>query len=116
MAEFMMIICDNEIEKGEVSVEVTREHYEKVGEWWNEHEKAGRILPGGRRLRETSTAMTVRLTKGQPVMISDGPFAETKEQVGGFGILSVPDMQAAVDLVSTWPGLAETIEIRPIAG
>jgi hypothetical protein len=55
----------------------------------------------------------VRVTGGK-AKLTDGPFAETKEQIGGFGILNVPDMQAAIDLVSTWPGLDETVEIRPV--
>jgi hypothetical protein len=45
----------------------------------------------------------------------DGPFAETKEQIGGYALLDVPDMAAAVELVKTWPGLPGTkIEIRPV--
>ena len=57
----------------------------------------------------------MRVTGGK-ARITDGPFAETKEQIGGFGILNVPDMQAALDLVSTWPGMMETIEISPVLG
>ena len=46
--------------------------------------------------------------------MTDGPFAETKEAIGGFGLINAPDMQAAVELVKTWPGLPITIEIRPV--
>jgi hypothetical protein len=110
----MMILCDVEADKAAMSPGEIRAHYERVSAWWTEHEKAGRILPQvARRLQPGRTAKTVRVGGSKP-MVSDGPFAETKETIGGFGILTVPDMQAAVDLVSTWPGLAETIEIRPV--
>jgi hypothetical protein len=114
MPEFMMILCDVEAEKAAVPPEELRAHYQRVGAWWDEHVKAGRIVGGfSRRLQPGRTAKTLRVGRGTP-KITDGPFAETKETVGGFGILNVPDMQAAVDLVSTWPGLDETIEIRPV--
>jgi hypothetical protein len=117
MPEFMMILCDVEGEKAKMAPEDVRAHYERVGAWWQEHEKAGRIVAGvARRLQGTNKAKTVRVARGRAPMVSDGPFAETKEQIGGFGILNVPDMQSAVDVVSTWPGLAETIEIRPVLG
>jgi hypothetical protein len=110
----MMFLCDVEEEKAKFSPEEIRGHYERVGKWWDEHEAAGRIVAGvARRLKPGRTAKTLRVGRGTP-KISDGPFAETKETVGGFGILNVPDMQAAIDLVSTWPGLDETIEIRPV--
>ena len=115
MPEYMMIICDVEADKANVPAEVTQAHYERVSAWWNGHEREGRIVAGvARRLQRTGKAKTVRIDGNGKASLTDGPFAETKEQIGGFGILNVPDMQAAVDLVSTWPGLAETIEIRPV--
>jgi hypothetical protein len=76
----------------------------------------GRIVAGvARRLQGTNKAKTVRVGPGS-VVVTDGPFAETKEQMGGFGILNVPDMAAALELASTWPGMMETIEIRPVLG
>ena len=114
MPEFMMILCDIESEKAAIPADKIAEHYRHVGEWWQEHERAGRIVAGvQRRLRGARTAKTVRVGGGK-ASVTDGPFAETKEQIGGFGILNVPDMEAAIALVSTWPGLAETIEIRPV--
>jgi hypothetical protein len=111
----MMFLCDVEGEKNQLPPEEVRAHYERVSARWTEHEKAGRIVSGvARRLQGTNKAKTVRVERGTRAVVTDGPFAETKEQIGGFGILNVPDMQAALDLVSTWPGLAETIEIRPV--
>ena len=114
MPEFVMFLADVEEEKAAFSAEEMAAHYERIGKWWDEHEAAGRIVAGrGNRLMPRRTAKTVRVGRGKAV-VSDGPFAETKETIGGFGLLNVPDMQAAIDLVSTWPGLAETIEIRPV--
>lgn len=116
MPEFMMFLCDDPVEKAKYSEEEIRGHYARVSAWWQEHEDAGRIVAGvQRRLQGANKAKTLRVGSGK-VAISDGPFAETKEQIGGFGILNVPDMQAAIDLISTWPGLAETIELRPVLG
>ena len=116
MPEFMMFLCDVEGEKASLPAEEVHAHYERVSAWWTEHEKAGRIVAGvARRLQGTNKAATVRVEQGKAI-VSDGPFVETKEQIGGFGILNVADMQAAIDLASTWPGLAETIEIRPVLG
>jgi hypothetical protein len=97
-----------------LSPDEIRAHYQRVSAWWTEHEEAGRIVSGvARRLQRTSRARTVRVGGGKAI-VTDGPFAETKEQMGGFGMLNVPDMEAAVALVSTWPGFNETIEIRPV--
>jgi hypothetical protein len=110
----MMILCDVEGEKAKLPSDEVRAHYERVSAWWTAHEEDGKIVSGaGKRLQGTEKAKTVRVVRGKAT-ITDGPFAETKEQIGGFGILNVPDMQAALDLVSTWPGMMETIEIRPV--
>ena len=116
MPEFLFFLCDVEGEKAKLPPEDVIAHYQRVSEWWTEHERAGRIVAGvARRLQGTDKAKTVR-AGGGAATVTDGPFAETKEQIGGFGLLNVPDMQAAIDLISTWPGMAETIEIRPVLG
>jgi hypothetical protein len=84
-------------------------------DWLDEHTAAGRVVDGGgRRLQSSRTARTVHLDGGRP-LVTDGPFVETKEQVGGFIVLNVPDMDAAVALVKTWPGVSGArIEVRPV--
>ena len=114
MPEFLMFICDDEVERAKLPAEAFAASYAKVGEWWGKHEAAGRIVAGmGRRLQATTTAKTVQVDAGT-ALVTDGPFAETKEQLGGFGILNVPDMAAAVELVKSWPGLPVSIEVRPV--
>jgi hypothetical protein len=72
-------------------------------------------MRAGERLRPVATATTVRFNNGQR-LISDGPFAETKEQLGGFYIIDAKDLDEAVAWASKMPHLADggAVEIRPI--
>lgn len=68
----------------------------------------------GGGLKGTAFATTVR-TKGGSQVVLDGPFAETKEQLGGYHIVEAPDMEAAIALARLIPLAAEgAIEIRPL--
>jgi hypothetical protein len=93
------------------SPEEIKRGYEAVGKWWEEHSAAGRIV-GGQELKSVRTATTVRKT-GDKITVTDGPFIESKESLGGFAIVDVPDLDAAIALAKSWPAL-ETLEIRPI--
>ena len=76
--------------------------------------KAGQWL-GGIKLQGVETAKTLR-AKGGKVVVTDGPFAETKEQLGGVVVLGLTDMNHAIELLSNHPALrfGVTIEVRPI--
>jgi hypothetical protein len=109
-----MIIAEAEKEREAVTPAQFQEAYAKVREWWTRNEDAGLIVrERGHRLQGARTARTVRINGSAPV-VTDGPFAETKETVGGYGIIEAPDMDAAVALVRSWPGLPVAIEVRPI--
>ena len=72
------------------------------------------VLQGGERLRPTPDATTVRVRDGE-VLTSDGPFAETKEQIGGFYLVDCKDLDEAIDVASKIPGARDgSIEVRPI--
>jgi hypothetical protein len=76
-------------------------------------QKAG-VLLGGSRLRPTSNATTVRVQGGK-AQVLNGPYAETKEQLGGYYMIEVPDLDAALSWAARCPGAATgTIEVRPI--
>jgi hypothetical protein len=77
--------------------------------------KEGHFGSEGMALQPSPTAKTLRWHKGK-VIVTDGPFAETKEQLGGVAVLEADDMARAVELVSKHPGLhyGATFEIRPI--
>jgi hypothetical protein len=72
------------------------------------------VLRGSNRLRPTSTATSVRVADGRRQVV-DGPFAETKEQLAGYYLIDVPDLDAALDWAARCPGAqCGTIEVRPI--
>jgi hypothetical protein len=72
------------------------------------------LLAGGAALQTTSSATTVRVRDGK-TMITDGPFAETKEQLAGFYILDCKDLDEAIAMAAKVPdAVAGSIEIRPV--
>jgi hypothetical protein len=79
-------------------------------------EMAGRgILVSGGRLRPDSDATTVRVRAGE-MLVSDGPFAETKEQVAGYTVLECADIDQAIDVAARHPtARIGTFELRPFA-
>jgi hypothetical protein len=77
--------------------------------------RANGHFKGGEMLRGPSTAMTLRYADGR-LVVTDGPFAETKEQLGGIMILEARDLNHAVELISKHPGAKfGPWEIRPAA-
>ena len=77
--------------------------------------KDGTMLADGAALQPSRTAKTLRWRNGK-VLVTDGPYAETREQLGGIGVVEARDMDHAVELFSKHPGLRYdvTFEIRPI--
>jgi hypothetical protein len=75
--------------------------------------KAG-VLLGGDRLQFTETATTVRIRDGKTNVVN-GPYAEAKEQLAGYYLIDVPDMDSALSWASRCPGAsAGTVEVRPL--
>jgi hypothetical protein len=75
--------------------------------------KAG-VLRGGNRLRPTSASTTVRVADGKTTVL-DGPYAETKEQLGGYFLIDVPNLDAALSWAERCPGASTgVVEVRPI--
>ena len=72
------------------------------------------VLQGGERLRLTSDATTVRVRNGE-VLATDGPFAETKEQLAGYFLVDCKDLDEAIEVAAQIPGARTArIEVRPI--
>ena len=80
-----------------------------------EQMKAVKVISGN-ALQPTSTATTVRGNGGQTIT-SDGPFAETKEQLGGYYLIDVKDLDEALEWAAKMPNIPSggTVEVRPIA-
>jgi len=76
--------------------------------------KQAGALKGSNRLQPTTTATTVRTVDGKSQVL-DGPYAESKEQLGGYFLIDVPDLDAAISWASRCPGSQHGIvEVRPI--
>jgi len=74
----------------------------------------GERMLGGNALQPTATATSVRVRDGER-LVTDGPFAETKEQLGGYYLLECKDLDEAIEWAARIPGAKSgTIEVRPI--
>jgi hypothetical protein len=97
-----------------IDPELAQTVYKKVYEWFVEN--GDKFADGGAELHPVTTATSVKHGDDGPVVV-DGPFNEAKEVVGGFSIIDVPDMDAAIALTKTWPHLefpGVAVEIRPV--
>jgi hypothetical protein len=75
---------------------------------------AAGIMRGGNALKPPETATTLRIAGGK-WQVEDGPFADTKEQLGGFVIIDVPDLDAALEWAARAPcATAGSVEVRPV--
>ena len=78
-------------------------------------QKAG-VLRGANRLRPSQAATTVRVQAGKTEVLN-GPFVETREQLGGYYVIEVPDLDAALSWAARCPGASHgVVEVRPVWG
>jgi hypothetical protein len=87
---------------------------------WMAYDKEVRdagILVSGESLADLVTATTVRVGQNGERVVTDGPFAETREVLGGFYVIDVPDLDAALDWAARCPGArgSGSIVVRPVA-
>jgi hypothetical protein len=81
---------------------------------FTEHIRSKNAYLGGEALEPTATATTVRVRDGQ-TLTTDGPFAETKEALGGYYLVEAKDLDEAIDFAARIPGAQNgSIEVRPI--
>jgi hypothetical protein len=75
--------------------------------------KAG-VYQGSNRLRDTPSATTVRIANGKSQVLN-GPYADTREQLGGYYLIDVPDLDAALSWAARCPGASHgVVEVRPV--
>ena len=97
-----------------------REDHAKSGAYWGAWmdyigalQKSG-LVKGGQGLQGPATATTVRVTDGKR-QVQDGPFADTKEQLGGFFMLDAPDLDTVLEWAARSPAAAYgCVEVRPV--
>jgi hypothetical protein len=91
-----------------------RQHYEEYREFTDQLRDSGQLVASN-RLVPAADAVTVRVRLGK-VSTTDGPFAETKEQFGGYYVIEARDMNEAIQIASRIPGARYgSVEVRPIA-
>ena len=106
--QYLLLIYDNEKRYRQGYDKAELEQYRAFGK------EFATAIKGGNALQPTATAKTVRLRNGKST-ISDGPFAETKEQLGGFYLVEASDIDEAAKIAAKIPGSRfGSIEVRPI--
>ena len=93
--------------------EAQKQMYDAFSRYGGDMREAG-VLRGGAELKPTHSATTVRVRNGKTVT-TDGPFAETKEQLGGYYLIDVADLDQAVHWAARCPAaVSGSIEVRPM--
>jgi hypothetical protein len=86
--------------------------YPAIDRWFGELAQKG-LMTGGEELQSARTATTVSWNGDQPIL-TDGPFIEAKETIGGYCVIEAPDLDAAIEIAKTWPAAGRQVEIRPV--
>ena len=111
--QYLLLIYGNESAMLNAPKEATSQTLAAYAAYTEAIKKSGAWVASN-RLRPTSEATTVRNPNGKKNVIN-GPFAETKEQLAGFYLIEVPDLDAALSWAARCPGAAHgSIEVRPI--
>ncbi len=117
MARYMLMFVNSDEGWESQSKEEMQRSYAEIGEWWRDLQSKG-VVRGGEELKPRRTATTVRRVNGA-MKVTDGPFIESKENVGGFALIDVPDLDQAIAIAKSWPlgepgRLDAAIEVRPV--
>ncbi|HKE39335.1 MAG TPA: YciI family protein [Casimicrobiaceae bacterium] len=111
--QYLLLIYGNEKTMLSATKEVAAKMMAAYTAYTEAMKKAG-IYIGGNRLKPTASATTVRAPDGKTSVV-DGPFAETKEQLGGYYMIEAADLDSALSWAARCPGAAHgAIEVRPI--
>ena len=107
---YMLMIChEGSSLPGPASIEADPRY-----RFWREEMTRRGVLRGGARLRPTEDATTVRVRE-EEVLLSDGPFAETKEWIAGYDMIECEDLDEAIEVASRHPvARFGSIEVRPL--
>ena len=110
---YLLTIYDDETTWNDVTPEQSAQVMEAYGAFGEAAKEAG-VLLGGEGLQPTSTATTVRVRDGE-ALTTDGPFAETREQLGGYFLVDANDLDEAIAIAGRIPmARSGTIEVRPV--
>ena len=111
--QYLLLIYGNEAGMQSASKADIEQMVAAYGAYTEAMKKAG-VLAGANRLQPTASASTVRVAAGKSKVL-DGPYAETKEQLAGYYMIDVPDLDAALSWAARCPGASfGAIEVRPV--
>ena len=111
--EYLMLIYTTEADWTKLTPAQQNALSQEYGKFTEEIKNSGNYL-GGNPLKPTTTATTVRVRDSKRV-VTDGPFAETKEQLGGYYLIEANDLDQAISIAARIPGARYgSIEVRPI--
>ena len=111
--QYLLMIYANEAEYGKMDAATGQKMMEEYGTFTQSIIQGGNFKAGD-RLQPTSTATTVRVRDGK-TLTTDGPFAETREQLGGYYLVEAKDLDTALSIAARIPGAKKgSIEVRPV--
>ena len=111
--QYTLLIYSNELPENETDPAERAQMFEEYGRFTQELEQSGALVLG-RPLEPSTTATTVQVRAGER-LVTDGPYAETKEQLGGFYIVDVDSLDEAIRWAAKIPSARfGTVEIRPV--
>ena len=110
---YLCLICAEKVMEQMPEADAAR-HYEEYREFTESIRKSGHFVSAN-RLKPPAEATTVRVRQGN-VSTTDGPYVETKEQLGGYYVIEARDLNEAIRIASRIPGASRgCVEVRPIA-
>ncbi|MBG0564439.1 YciI family protein [Actinoplanes aureus] len=114
--KFAMLICGDDREWSSLAPEDEQDVMKQVYSWYERWQPTGKIADGGVELEPRATAKTVRAGADGAPVITDGPYMELKEVIGGLVILECDDIDEAARIAATWPLAAgmTALEVRPL--
>jgi hypothetical protein len=110
--KYLLLFCGNERDAAAFEALTPDElaaRYAEVGAWFAKYQSK---IGGTSQLQSPASATSVRFGPDGPV-VTDGPYLEGKEGIGGYAEIDVTDMDEALRMAKTWPGRG-TVEIRPV--
>ena len=111
--QYLLMIYRNEAELGKMDTAARQKMTAEYGVFTQSIIQSGHFKAGD-GLQPTSTATTVRVREGK-TLTTDGPFAETREQLGGYYLVEAKDLDAALGIAARIPGAKSgSIEVRPV--
>ena len=112
MPRYMFLIYGDEAREAAMSPAEWDAMIQAHRSWGDSVTAVGATIEHGDPLEPTATATSVRRGADGATVVTDGPFAETKEALGGFYVVSCPDFDVALSLARTLP--AQGVEVRPV--